>query len=112
MYPAFWLWAIAQALLLPNWLPGRGLGRFWILFFGRVAREERMMLEALTAIARIWRGPAAFSPNLLKSLQYLIEGASSTSSSCVLFLQHSSKKDWAIVCLGRCLLARSNHQVT
>jgi protein-S-isoprenylcysteine O-methyltransferase Ste14 len=46
MYPAFWLWAIAQALLLPNWLPGRGLGRFWILFFGRVAREERMMLEA------------------------------------------------------------------
>jgi hypothetical protein len=20
-------------LLLPNWLPGRGLGRFWIFFF-------------------------------------------------------------------------------
>jgi protein-S-isoprenylcysteine O-methyltransferase Ste14 len=47
MYSAFWLWAIAQALLLPNWVAGfSGLVGFGILFFGRVAREERMMLEA------------------------------------------------------------------
>ena len=46
MYSAFWLWAIAQALLLPNWIAGlAGLAGFGILFFGRVAREERMMLQ-------------------------------------------------------------------
>lgn len=46
MYSAFWLWAIAQALLLPNWVAGlAGLAGFGILFFGRVFREERMMLE-------------------------------------------------------------------
>jgi protein-S-isoprenylcysteine O-methyltransferase Ste14 len=46
MYSAFWLWAIAQALLLPNWVAGfSGLVGFGILFFGRIAREERMMLE-------------------------------------------------------------------
>jgi protein-S-isoprenylcysteine O-methyltransferase Ste14 len=46
MYSAFWLWAIAQALLLPNWIAGfAGLAGFAILFFDRVAREERMMLE-------------------------------------------------------------------
>ena len=45
MYSAFWLWAIAQALLLPNWISGfAGLAGFGILYFGRVAREERMML--------------------------------------------------------------------
>jgi protein-S-isoprenylcysteine O-methyltransferase Ste14 len=47
MYSAFWLWALAQALLLPNWVAGfSGLVGFGILFFGRVAREERMMLDA------------------------------------------------------------------
>lgn len=46
MYAAFWLWAIAQALLLPNWVAGlAGLVGFGTLFFGRVAHEERMMLE-------------------------------------------------------------------
>ena len=46
MYSAFWLWAIAQALLLPNWVAGfAGPVGFGILFFGRVASEERMMLE-------------------------------------------------------------------
>ncbi len=45
MYTAFWLWAVAQALLLPNWIAGfAGLAGFGILFFGRVAREEDMML--------------------------------------------------------------------
>jgi protein-S-isoprenylcysteine O-methyltransferase Ste14 len=47
MYSAFWLWAAAQALLLPNWVAGfAGLIGFGTLFFGRVAREERMMLES------------------------------------------------------------------
>ena len=47
MYTAFWLWAVAQELLLPNWVVGfAGLVGFGILFFGRVAREERMMLES------------------------------------------------------------------
>src|SRR5258705_12904216 len=34
MYSAFWLWAFAQALLLPNWVAGfSGLVGFGILFF-------------------------------------------------------------------------------
>ena len=46
MYSAFWLWAAAQALLLPNLVAGfAGLIGFGTLFFGRVAREEKMMLE-------------------------------------------------------------------
>ncbi len=46
MYSAFWLWAVAQALLLPNWVAGpAGLLGFGILFFRRVGREERLMLE-------------------------------------------------------------------
>jgi protein-S-isoprenylcysteine O-methyltransferase Ste14 len=47
MYTAFWLWAIAQALLLPNWVAGfAGLVGFGTLFFFRVAREEQMMLDS------------------------------------------------------------------
>jgi protein-S-isoprenylcysteine O-methyltransferase Ste14 len=46
MYAAFWLWAVAQALLLPNWVAGpAGLVGFGILYFLRVGEEERMMLE-------------------------------------------------------------------
>jgi protein-S-isoprenylcysteine O-methyltransferase Ste14 len=46
MYSAFWLWAVAQALLLPNWGAGfSGVVGFGILFFGRVGREEKLMLE-------------------------------------------------------------------
>jgi protein-S-isoprenylcysteine O-methyltransferase Ste14 len=46
MYSAFWLWALAQALLLPNWVAGlSGLVGFGILFFGRVSREEQIMLD-------------------------------------------------------------------
>jgi protein-S-isoprenylcysteine O-methyltransferase Ste14 len=47
MYTAFWLLAVAQALLLPNWIAGpAGLVGFGTLFFLRVGREERMMLDA------------------------------------------------------------------
>lgn len=47
MYAGFWLMAVAQALLLPNWIAGpAGLIGFGILFFGRVRREEEMMVTA------------------------------------------------------------------
>jgi protein-S-isoprenylcysteine O-methyltransferase Ste14 len=46
MYAAFWLWALAQVLLLPNWIAGpAGLIGFGTLFFLRVGREEQLMLE-------------------------------------------------------------------
>ena len=46
MYSAFWLWALAQAILLPNWIAGlSGLAGFGILYRLRVPREERMMQE-------------------------------------------------------------------
>jgi len=47
MYSAFWLWAIAQALLLPNWVAGfAGIVGFGTLFFGRIGEEERLMCDA------------------------------------------------------------------
>ena len=61
MYAAFFMWAIAQALLLPNWIAGpAGLVGFGTLFGLRVAREERMMEatfgDAYRAYAaRTWR---------------------------------------------------------
>lgn len=46
MYSAFWLWAIAQALLLPNWVAGlAGLVGFGTLYVLRVGREEALMLD-------------------------------------------------------------------
>jgi protein-S-isoprenylcysteine O-methyltransferase Ste14 len=47
MYAGFWLMAVAQVLLLPNWIAGAaGLVGFGILYFGRVGREEEMMIAA------------------------------------------------------------------
>jgi protein-S-isoprenylcysteine O-methyltransferase Ste14 len=47
MYSAFFLWAIAQFLLLPNWVAGlTGIIGFGTLYAFRVGREERLMLEA------------------------------------------------------------------
>jgi protein-S-isoprenylcysteine O-methyltransferase Ste14 len=55
MYSAFWLWALAQALLLPNWIAGpAGLVGFGILFFGRVRREEQMMLNSFGDEYRVY----------------------------------------------------------
>jgi protein-S-isoprenylcysteine O-methyltransferase Ste14 len=46
MYSAFWLWAAAQGLLLPNWVAGpAGFVGFGILFFLRIEREEQLMLD-------------------------------------------------------------------
>ena len=47
MYAAFWLWALAQALLLPNWIAGlSGLVGFGTLYAFRVGREEKLMMDA------------------------------------------------------------------
>lgn len=55
MYSAFFLWAIAQALLLPNWIAGfSGLAGFGTLFLFRVGREEQMMLDTFGAQYRAY----------------------------------------------------------
>lgn len=46
MYASVWLWSIAQALLLPNWIAGlSGIIGFGILYAVRVSNEEQMMLD-------------------------------------------------------------------
>jgi len=46
MYASLWLLVIAQAMILPNYVAGfSGLLPFAILYFLRVEKEERMMLE-------------------------------------------------------------------
>jgi protein-S-isoprenylcysteine O-methyltransferase Ste14 len=46
MYAAIWLWGVAQVLLLHNWIAGWShLSAFGLLYFLRVPREERMMLD-------------------------------------------------------------------
>ena len=58
MYTAFWLWAVSQALLLPNWVAGfSGVVGFGTLYLFRVDHEERLMLRALaTPIRHTWPG--------------------------------------------------------
>jgi protein-S-isoprenylcysteine O-methyltransferase Ste14 len=47
MYTAIFLFAIAQGMLLPNWLAGwAGLATFALLYLSRVGNEEGMMREA------------------------------------------------------------------
>jgi protein-S-isoprenylcysteine O-methyltransferase Ste14 len=61
MYSAFWLWAVAQAVLLPNWVAGfAGIVGFGTLFFLRVGKEEAMMLATFgdsyrSYMQRTWR---------------------------------------------------------
>ncbi len=46
MYSAFFLWALAQLFLLPNYIAGpAGLVGFGTLYLFRVGREEALMLE-------------------------------------------------------------------
>ena len=50
MYASEWLWGVAQALLLQNWVAGlAGLALFAPLYVLRVPREERMMLDRFGA---------------------------------------------------------------
>jgi len=61
MYVAFWLWALAQAVLLPNAIAGpSGLVGFGVLYFLRVHKEELLMLETFgdqyrTYMQQTWR---------------------------------------------------------
>lgn len=56
MYSAFWLMALAQALLLPNWVAGpAGLVGFGLLFALRIGPEERMMEDAFGEEYRAYR---------------------------------------------------------
>lgn len=55
MYTAFWLMALAQALLLSNWLAGlAGIVGFGTLYVLRIGEEERMMEEAFGEDYRIY----------------------------------------------------------
>ncbi|NMF67192.1 protein-S-isoprenylcysteine O-methyltransferase [Brasilonema octagenarum] len=46
MYAAFWLWGIAQALLLHNWIYGLSyIVSFVPMYLKRVPQEEQMMLD-------------------------------------------------------------------
>lgn len=46
MYTAHWLWALAQAMLLQNWIAGWSmLATFWLLYSNRITREEYMMCD-------------------------------------------------------------------
>ena len=46
MYSSIWLWALAQAMLLPNWFAGwLVVPAFTAMYFLRTPREERLMCE-------------------------------------------------------------------
>lgn len=67
MYTAFWLWAIAQAFTLQNWLAGpAGLIGFGTLYFFRVGREEALMRETFGAV---WDSYAARTPRVIPFLR-------------------------------------------
>ncbi len=57
MYLAHWLWALAQALLLQNWIVGPAfLITFLPFYMLRVPREERMMLARFGDVYRDYMG--------------------------------------------------------
>ena len=67
MYSAFWLWAIAQAFTLQNWLAGlAGLIGFGTLYLFRVGREEALMRETFGAA---WDAYAAHTPRVIPFLR-------------------------------------------
>ncbi|MEE2953383.1 MAG: protein-S-isoprenylcysteine O-methyltransferase [Pseudomonadota bacterium] len=60
MYTAFWTMALAQALLLPNWIAGlSGLVGFGTLFFLRIGPEEAMMEETFGEEYRAYKARTA-----------------------------------------------------
>lgn len=66
MYTAFWMWAIAQALTLQNWVAGpAGLIGFGLLYLMRVGREEALMRETFGAE---WDAYAARTPRVIPFL--------------------------------------------
>ena len=66
MYTAFWMWAIAQALTLQNWVAGpAGIIGFGTLYLLRVGREEALMRETFGAT---WDAYAARTPRVIPFL--------------------------------------------
>ncbi len=66
MYTAFWLWAVAQALLLQNWVAGpAGLIGFGILYVFRIGREEAMLRDRF---GQAWDDYAARTRRILPFL--------------------------------------------
>ena len=68
MYSAHWLWGIAQALLIHNWIAGlASLVVIVPLYILRVRREERMMLEQFGEEYRAYMGQTGrILPRILK----------------------------------------------
>ena len=68
MYSAHWLWGIAQALLIHNWIAGlASLVIFLPLYLLRVSREEQMMLEQFGKEYRLYmRRTGRIIPRLLR----------------------------------------------
>jgi protein-S-isoprenylcysteine O-methyltransferase Ste14 len=68
MYSAHWLWGIAQALLIHNWIAGlASLVIFLPLYLLRVSREEQMMLEQFGEEYRLYmRRTGRIIPRLLR----------------------------------------------
>lgn len=63
MYTAFWMWAIAQALTLQNWVAGfAGILGFGTLYLFRVGREEALMRATFGAA---WDAYAARTPRVI-----------------------------------------------
>jgi protein-S-isoprenylcysteine O-methyltransferase Ste14 len=55
MYSAFWLLAVSQAFLLPNWIAGfSGVVGWGILYFLRVGREEALMIDTFGDDYRVY----------------------------------------------------------
>ncbi len=63
MYTAFWMWAIAQALTLQNWVAGpAGIIGFGLLYMLRVGREEALMRDTF---GPAWDSYAARTPRVV-----------------------------------------------
>jgi len=55
MYASIWLWGIAQALVLQNWIAGwASLVLFLPMYVLRVPREEQLMLEQFGEAYRMY----------------------------------------------------------
>ena len=69
MYTSIWLWVIAQALILNNYIAGlSGIVFFGLLYFLRVKKEEQMMIKQFGAqyIEYMWKTNRLF-PKIKKS---------------------------------------------
>jgi protein-S-isoprenylcysteine O-methyltransferase Ste14 len=57
MYTSIFLYGIAQALVLPNWIAGPAcLAAFTVMFMARIGPEERMMAERFGEEYRAYAG--------------------------------------------------------